>query len=138
MDPKLDLQDSSSKETFFAHIFSAAFLQLDQIRHEHNSVLTSDRMMNQKLEYIAGVLKQLSASDEAVPGSLAELIAVQISKTSRYAKDMAEEEQRIVAESHNEADGNEEEEAAEYFEMSDQLDYCAKTLRRNLYHLAHM
>ncbi len=142
MSLKMDQQYTSSNTApnhtvpnhaaLFSHVFSAAFLQLDQIRYEHETMLASDKMMNHKLKFIAGVLKQLSIADETVPGSLAELIAVQIMKSANYARDMAEEEQRIIAESHNESAGNEEAEAAEYFVLSDQLNHCAKTLRHNL------
>lgn len=119
---------------FLPHIFSATFLQLDHIRAEHSHMMGADRMMGDKLDHIASALKQLAASDEPVPDALGQLLATQISKTSSYAKDMAEEEQRIIAESHDSAAGNEETEAEEYFVISDQLGHCASTLKRNLEH----
>lgn len=132
MNLKQDQHYAAGETSYYSHIFGTAFLQLDHIRHEHDAMLSSDHMMSNKLEFLTDVLKRFTADDEPVPPSVAELMAVQIMKSSRYAKDMAEEEQRIVAESHDGAAGNEEAEAAEYFVLSDQLNQCATTLRRNI------
>ncbi len=116
------------------HLFSATRVKLDQVRVEHKNLLISDRMMRNKLEHISSAFKQLSMSELPIPDAMATLLITQITKTSQYARDMAEQEQRIVAESHQRAAGNEESEAGEYFVISDQLDHCASDLRWNLTH----
>lgn len=108
-------------DTIEPYHFGDMFVALERIFLTHQKVLYEDHMMTNKLQALLDLLKK--AATAQLPASLktAEMLLTEIEATGLYAKDMAEEAQRILAESQESAQGNEEEISEQYFSLSWQL-----------------
>ncbi|MDY6919975.1 MAG: hypothetical protein SV765_07165 [Pseudomonadota bacterium] len=113
-------------------LFGAAFLQLDQVIERFHPMLEDDQFLQENLDVICDQLKSNAIQHEPVAVEECEQIVEHLDRVTNHAQDMAKEEQRIIEESHLQADGEEEQESAAYFELANQLRLCSAQFRRNL------
>ncbi|MET0155397.1 MAG: hypothetical protein ABW189_04760 [Rickettsiales bacterium] len=93
--------------------------KLRRLIGKHARILEQDKILSEK------IADALSASEKAAQDDA----ALRIEDAMLYARDMAEEEQRIVAECHASACGNEEKESERYFSLVHDLKSYAEHSR---------
>jgi len=128
-------QDGSPDETLNPTLFSDAFVQLEGIKDTYQRLMLDDHTLNGRIDDVLTSIKDLAAASDAVATEAGQRIASELTNLSIYAKDMAEEEQRMVAESHDAGAGSEEEEALDYFALANDLQSLSATFRRQIMHL---
>lgn len=98
-----------------------AFVRLDEVAKAHETLLNEDNMAAHKLSKPLNRLKRAAEQSEALAQEEARSVAGDVEDAAAYAQDMGEEEQRIIAESHAAAAGNEEAEAQRYLALARDL-----------------
>jgi len=111
-------------------VFGKAFVKLDELIEDHQNILDDDETINKKLNKISEELKVAANIEDIVPESSARAIMKNIDGAKRYAKDMAEEEQRIVAESMTANSNFQEREAEQYFALATDLEEFASDYKK--------
>lgn len=101
--------------------------EVDNLSENYLTKISDDQLLADLLRNVSSAIEQTLAGEIPTPEEL-ENIANQLDKAIAYAKDEAEEEQRIVADSPM-LGGNEEEEALYYFDLCQKLRDCEENLR---------
>jgi len=112
--------------------FSEAAVRLKEVQDKHQALIEKDRMLAKKLDDVRRELKQSAREQHVVSTDKAEAIMQKMQDLQAYTRDMAEEEQRILAESAAEAAGNEEQEAREYFSLVHDLQNFTANYRQEM------
>lgn len=113
-------------------IFSEAYVQLDQLAQQRKEIMKDDKMLQSKIDGLLETLKQAAANEEVVSVKKANTIAKEMDEVANYAKNMAQEEQSVVAESPAVQAGKQEQEALEYFDFAQNLSDFASDYRRKI------
>lgn len=132
---QLAQEDSQTSDALEPHIFADAFLRLDQMADEHKDIMKDDQMLQSKIDDLLETLKQTAANEDSVPEKKADTIVKDIEEVARYAKDMAREEQRVMAESPAEGAGKEEQEVMDYFDLANDLSDFARDCHNKTLHV---
>jgi hypothetical protein len=106
---------------YSSYVFSEAFVKLDQIVEAHKTIILGDSMMKNKLSNLLESLKNTATRGNNVSQEQAQVITKQIDDAISYAKDMAEEEQRLIAETLAKGTGKQEKESERYFALAHDL-----------------
>ncbi len=128
--PVEDGQEDDS--THPPQLFGEAFVKLDQMAEAHDTLINEDAMLSNKIDDMLESLKNTAAKGDAVTQQQAQDIAEKINDTASYAKDMAEEEQRLVAEASAQGSGKQEKESECYFKLARDLHELEADYRRSV------
>lgn len=116
-------------------LFGEAFVKLDQMAETQDALIKDDPMLRDKIDDILESLKNTATKGDAASQKQAQDIAEKINDTASYAKDMAEEEQRLVGETDAQGSTKQEKEAERYFKLAHDLHELEADYRRNIIHL---
>lgn len=113
------------------NLVDASLLQLERIFDVHERLIDNDAMLRTKLDLLQDSLKSARQRNE-IGQDLAREVSVKISHAAAYAKDMAEEEQRMISESPAEGVGKMETELVRYFEIASDLNSLRSDFLRHV------
>lgn len=112
------------------YMFSKFFVNLDHIIEMHKAILYEDLIIKNKLDSILELLKNMATNGNGVSWQQAKILAKKIDDCTNYARDMGEEEQRMIAETQAEGSGKQEKELERYFALAHDLNEFAAEYRR--------
>ncbi|MEQ1790230.1 MAG: hypothetical protein ABL857_07290 [Rickettsiales bacterium] len=107
-------------------------VKLDQLVVSHHKILSSDQMMRSKLSEVLQTIKKEALKEKPASDEFLSDISSKIEKAVNYAQDMAEEEQRLIAETMASGTGKQEIESELYYAIASDLRKTTKQYQREM------
>lgn len=110
--------------------------KLNLVMEEHQFLLSCDPMMRSKVANLHDSLCHTAKEGDHASAEQVRAIDVKIDDAVSYAQDMAEEEQRLIAETQAEGNGTQERESERYFALAHDLNAFAAEYRHDMAYAA--
>ena len=105
-------------------------VHLSALIDKRQKIINSDKIIHEKLSQLHENLKSAANSNKAVPQEGLNQIFKELQETILYAKDMAEEEQRMTSENMTSNENSESAQSDQYFSLATDLEDLEKKVRK--------